>query len=114
MKSYYYVMATIMTTQYYPIVQSFIPTTSLGHGLANTRGRDSSEITWAFMKPLKNQDQPRDEIIDDNDRDPLTDDLPPAEIPVVIGTIIFVYSIYFIYLALFTDEILDPRVPLAF
>jgi hypothetical protein len=38
---------------------------------------------------------------------------PTADFPVVVGTIIFVYSIYFIYLALFTDEVLDPRIPLA-
>lgn len=67
-----------------------------------------------ILSPLKETDDPAQENFDEMDGgDMINDVAPPADVPVVVGTIIFVYSIYFIYLALFTDEVLDPRIPLA-
>jgi hypothetical protein len=68
-----------------------------------------------FIKSLINEDdEPVLDKLDDLDGGDQFDEMPaPADFPVVAGTVIFIYSIYFIYLALFTDEVLDPRVPLA-
>jgi hypothetical protein len=68
-----------------------------------------------FIKSLINEDdEPVLDKLDDLNGGDQFDEMPaPADFPVVAGTVIFIYSIYFIYLALFTDEVLDPRVPLA-
>jgi len=120
MKTFFYLFMIISS------VKSFIHSASYHRTLfyvANSCNKWTCRIissntgsSYALKLSLRNKNEP-ESAVDTSDNADIEDAFDEVSsqggVPLFLGSIIFVYSIYFIYLALFTDEALDPRIPLA-